>query len=471
MTSKQARHILCYAVLAWIVIIGITIANAATVYTKQAGTFEQCKSAAGSVKYHCITGTGCKTDTLKCVPPVPVCTPPSILNAAKDNCVTPACPQYTTGIVPNCKPIPCGDNFIGNEPNCIAKICEEPTEGIYPNCVAKTCKLPLVGVYPACALPPVSLMPFVDLTKEVLPAKGYDTLRLKPDAEKPSDTGDIAWRIRCGISHMSKNDPLVAPNQEGATHHHTFFGNTSTTFSSDLGKMSEVGNSTCDGGIMNRSGYWHPSMINGKGAPLVPQDVGNPPGVVFYYKSIGSDPVPAELVVAPPKGLRMLAGNPKATTAAEMSHANISCLANATGTNYAKGKAIPNCNVGDSVQLTVTFPRCWDNKNLDSPNHQDHMAYASASNPTANKCPASHPIAIPEITFNMRYQVKVAGEALSWRLASDNYQFNGSNAGYSLHADWVNGYNQELLEMLVKTCINAKKDCHSGLTGDGRRFY
>jgi len=44
---------------------------------------------------------------------------------------------------------------------------------------------------------------------------------------------------------------------------------------------------------------------------------------------------------------------------------------------------------------------CWDGKNLDTPNHKDHVAHP-ASGPTSfavvgGKCPETHPVKIPQV--------------------------------------------------------------------------
>ena len=114
--------------------------------------------------------------------------------------------------------------------------------------------------------------------------------------------------------------------------------------------------------------------------------------------------------------------------------------------------------------MAVVFPQCWDGKNLDSPNHKDHMAFPSGS------CPASHPVAIPEITLNMRYTIKEANQAQRWRLASDNYA-KTLPGGYSGHADWVNGWDEPTMAGIVRNCLNPSKDGQAYLLCDGRMFF
>jgi len=361
------------------------------------------------------------------------------------NCVPipppkPECTQYQTynAATNKCDPIPCDTGFTGYKPNCT----------------------------PIVVVPPVTdLMPFVDTSKNIVPVVGFNSLRIKTTGKQPYN-GDIAIRVFCGVSHMNNDDPLVFPNQQNATHHHTYFGNTSVRFDSDLNNLANVGNSTCWGGTMNRSAYWHPTMIDATGKPMISDSGdGNGQGVLFYYKA-GYDGVKPEDIKPMPNGLRILTGNPKATTLAEMQNVNWHCLVPSTATGHSwNSKGVPNCGVGEYVVMAMDFPRCWDGKNLDSPNHKDHMSRAIQG----VGCPATHPVPVSQITFNMRFKVNYAGEALTWRLASDNYA--GGNAGYSAHADYVAGWNQEFMGLLVKNCLNAKRDCGGDVIGDGRVFF
>ena len=315
-----------------------------------------------------------------------------------------------------------------------------------------------------------ALMPAVDISKNIIPVKGHSSLRISQTSEVAPNSGG-EFRISCGISHMSNDDPLVYPNQQGAAHHHTFFGNTSVNYKSDLNTFNSVGNSTCAGGTMNRSAYWVPSMINTEtNAPITPS--GN---VLVYYKNGAID---GALIQPPPKGLRMLAGDSKAKDNSVYNHAGFTCHPgpNSKRTSWPRWMEIPSgekCQPGDDLMFSIMFPQCWDGKNLDSPNHKDHMAYASHRVDKLPNfyCPATHPVAIPEVAVNVHYTITNADKLDKWRLASDNYPFNGKNAGYSAHSDYVEGWDRPLIEGIVKNCINGKKDCHAHLLGDGKMFY
>jgi hypothetical protein len=115
--------------------------------------------------------------------------------------------------------------------------------------------------------------------------------------------------------------------------------------------------------------------------------------------------------------------------------------------------------------MMVEFPQCWNGQDLDSPDHKSHMAY-----PVDGACPSTHPVAIPEISFNIYYDVPEGTKSSEWRLASDMYE-ESLPGGYSAHADWFEGWDPEVAEAFVKNCDQASKDCQSHMLGDGRMIF
>ena len=311
-----------------------------------------------------------------------------------------------------------------------------------------------------------ALMPAVDISKNMVPALGFSNLRLEPTAELPQAGSDGAFRIGCAPSHMSNDDPIIYPNQPGAAHHHTFFGNTATNAKSDVANLRSAGNSTCNGGIMNKSAYWIPSMIDtATNTPIKPE------GMLVYYKSGDLGFVSNEPVTQPPKGLRMIAGNSKANpNDGTTVPGHFTCNTPTGQTHWSK--TIPNCNVGDSLTMHIDFPQCWDGKNLDSPDHKSHMAAREFISHTSieMRCPSSHPVRIPLITFNVNFSNTKANQMNNWRLASDNYS-STTAGGYSAHADWVNGWDEQLLSVIVKDCLQSRGDCHAHLAGGGKKMF
>jgi hypothetical protein len=420
-----------YIALASIGLIGD--AYGATVWTKT-GVVMQERSTAGAIRYRYITEQQLKN----------ICSAPNPK------------PAPDPRVVPTPAPVPIPVPSPTPTPAPIPAPIPAPTPIPTPVPAPSPTPVPVPTPTPT---PTPSLMPVVDTSKNMIPNVGYNTVLVRPTNEQAPNGGEGAFRIFCETSHMNNDDPMVFPNMKDATHHHTFYGNTSVKYNSDLNALPTVGNSTCRGGLMNRSAYWHPTIIDtSTNSPVLPSN-----GGMFYYKT---GYVPPSQVVAPPRGLRMLVGNPKATTAAEAQSVRYQCLNDATGQGTTKTNVIPNnCAVGQYVMMEILFPQCWDGKNLDSPNHKDHMAFANGS------CPASHPVAIPLISFNIKFKINIPNQSANWRLSSDNYAFNGSNAGYSGHADWVNGWDEAFFAGIVRNCLNPSRDCRAHLLGDGRMYY
>lgn len=297
----------------------------------------------------------------------------------------------------------------------------------------------------------------VDVDATLIPtgSPGTSEVRIKAASATPFPTNIGAFRVACDFSHMLSDDPIVAPGQPGASHLHAFFGNTGVDANSTPESIAATGNSTCKGGTANRSAYWVPAMIDTRtGAPVKPR-VAN-----IYYKTGYNGIKPAQ--VQPfPAGLRMIAGNSKNTTS--KGPFRYQCVG--LGSDAMWGPAIQNCPVGATMWQMVFFPQCWDGVNLDSPDHKSHMSYT-----VSRACPATHPVPLPEITFNIVYDIKEANAPLHWRLSSDNYD-RTLPGGYSSHGDWFNGWKEDVMQTYVKHCDQASMDCRAQLLGDGRTLY
>ncbi|HZW74481.1 MAG TPA: DUF1996 domain-containing protein [Caldimonas sp.] len=291
---------------------------------------------------------------------------------------------------------------------------------------------------------------------------GYDRVRPTAEVAPPSDIG--AFRVPCSFSHMAFDDPIVYPGVPGAAHLHTFFGNTATSATSTADSIRTSGNSTCLGGTINRSAYWVPSMIDtSTGKPIVPDVAG------IYYKQ-GYTLEPPTIIQPLPAGLRMIAGDPTNDKPGSPV-ALFKCIGGPNNSNDQYGSSIPNCDAGAQVYQVIVFPQCWDGKNLDSPDHKSHMSYVvAAPGGSGFTCPATHPVALPEITFNIIYTVQTANAAKAWRLSSDAYD-TSLPAGYSSHGDWFNGWEKPISDAWAAGCVQARRDCHAHLLGDGRMMY
>jgi hypothetical protein len=250
-----------------------------------------------------------------------------------------------------------------------------------------------------------------------------------------------------------------------------FFGNTSVDANTTQQSL-DAGGSTCRGGTANRSSYWVPAIIDtGLNSAVVPTEI------VAYYKDGFFTPKTSP-ITAPPKGLRMVSGNPVTwdkeitwDTTPDLSnlHHAYECWSDKLpGGRSGKMQHIPpGCPVGGEILFEVYFPTCWDGKNLDSPDHRSHMTFPSEA---FKPCPARHPVAIPSISFNIHIPVKEGNDTSKWRLSSDAYA-SSKPGGYSAHGDvWVD-WDEDIEKAWMDGCIRAGADCHAHMIGNHRALY
>ena len=297
--------------------------------------------------------------------------------------------------------------------------------------------------------------PKIDSSKIPGSSAGSSFERVQPTSLAVSASDIGSFRITCDFSHMAFDDPIVYPGQPGKSHLHSFFGNTGTNANSTESSLASTGNSTCHGGTANRSAYWVPAIVDtGDGTPVRPRTI------IVYYKT-GYDGVrPSDIHPMPP-GLRMISGDPNRNGPVD-APAHFTCLG--PNTNVSSPYIPGSCAPGNEIWVTVIFPQCWDGVNLDSPDHRSHMASAH------DGCPASHPVALPQVAFNIIYPVTSADAIKRWRLSSDMYDAS-KPGGYSLHGDWFNGWRPDIMQAWINNCDRSTTDCKANLLGDGRELY
>lgn len=109
------------------------------------------------------------------------------------------------------------------------------------------------------------------------------------------------------------------------------------------------------------------------------------------------------------------------------------------------------------------FPSCWNGKDVDSPNHQDHMynTQPEAFSP-AGPCPASHPVRMPQVAYETLWDT--AQFASMWPKDGSNpfYLAYNDNKGYGTHADYLFGWKDDSLQRAMDSscmftaCENGK---------------
>ncbi|QNP43124.1 DUF1996 domain-containing protein [Sphingomonas daechungensis] len=216
-----------------------------------------------------------------------------------------------------------------------------------------------------------------DVNSELVPSWGTGAI---PPSASPDVVG--AFRFICNAGQLLKDDPIVYPGQPGKSHLHQFYGNTGANAYSTYSSLRASGSSTCMSPL-NRSAYWMPAMLDGKG------DVIRPDYLAIYYKrrpisdpkcSLSSGDPQAEGNCVPlPNGLKFIFGYDMITGKAPTGSVYFNCDGpGATQGHYPSiPAAMATCPAGAKIGAIVNAPSCWDGKNLDSANHRDHVTYKS----------------------------------------------------------------------------------------------
>lgn len=275
---------------------------------------------------------------------------------------------------------------------------------------------------------------------------------------------------------VQRLDPIMADNKPAASSHaHTFVGSNrvaaSMTYDSLRGafqgaqkgreyvapKGGEDGSCTTTGLWADASSYWSPSLYyrnEDATYAAVPLSFAR----LYYFNRVGDKEKSNGQTQAKafPEGLRMIAGNAMQFDAQNFNSSNHApakaisfvCL------NY-KGKSsqsdtIPTGSCPDGLRMQVTFASCWNGKDLDSKDHQSHMAYPSGVD--NGDCPATHPVRLATLFNEWVYST---GSMPNGGSNPDNSHLvlsNGDMYGTSFHADFINGWMVDVLQQALEQC-------------------
>ena len=339
--------------------------------------------------------------------------------------------------------------------------------------------------------PPVVVPPPPPPISEGLPSLPSVTSNFDVNAElvttaiPPSGVPDVvgAFRFICNAGQISYDDPIVYPGQPGKSHLHQFFGNTAANANSTYESLRTIGESTC--GKINRSAYWIPAMMNGKGKVVRPDYV-----TIYYKRRPKSDRIVSDVTHPQymgqardlPRGMRYVFGYNMLAMANQQPGA---FWFNCDGPTAVSGHypdivaAAAKCPAGNKLGALINAPDCWNGKDLDSPDHRSHMAYASYGSWGYLKCPATHPYVVPQFTLGAWYTVDADldrsgtwdGSRPTWHLSSDVMPGMAMRKpGTTLHSDWFGAWDDGVLKMWHDACIDKLLNCSGGDLGNGLRM-
>lgn len=253
-----------------------------------------------------------------------------------------------------------------------------------------------------------------------------------PDPGRIGPQGRVAqFVVSCAVSHLGFDDPIVLPDQPGASHQHQFFGNRATGADPAYEPMLDA-ETSCDQRL-DTAAYWSPTLLAADGARVDAERL------TAYYRP--GNGVAFEDVVAYPPGFMMVAGNSAADEPQGQDVVAWSC-----GSSALRADTPPTCASDSTLRLLITFPDCWDESRLTSFGSGAHLRYSDGG------CPATHPVPVPQLQMAIDFP-PVAPDGLSL----------SSGSIHSVHADFWNTWDQDKLEREVAVCLN--RDLVCGLSG------
>ena len=336
-----------------------------------------------------------------------------------------------------------------------------------PTSVASAPPPPSTPASPAGDSSSVALEGATAIASDFDPAMELEATSM-PKSAAPDVVG--AFRFICMPGQLKADDPIVYPGQPGKSHLHQFFGNDTADANSTYASLRAAGNSPCMSPV-NRSAYWMPAVLNGKGQVVRPDYVS-----IYYKRRPLSDPIVSDPShpqyqgkgVKLPNGLRFIFGRDMLNLAVPQTGAlHFACDGpDAVAKHYSNFEEVQaECPVGNRIGVRIEAPDCWDGKNLDSPDHRSHVSYGNY-NPGYYKCPTSHPFAIPAFTMAAWF-TQAAGE--SYSLVSDHMDTSpGHKRGDTFHADFFMAWDPVVHDMWEKNCIDKMLNCSGGDLGNGK---
>jgi len=230
-------------------------------------------------------------------------------------------------------------------------------------------------------------------------------------------------RFECSQLVIDRLDPLVSPGLIPAPHLHQIVGGNSFNYSMDPATHDLPTKSSCTSCTFSEdfSNYWTAVLFfrarNGT-YKRVPQFVSSglrgKGGITVYYIA----PYDGKTKVTAFKpGFRMLVGDaaavekPSPNKDPKVCHRCMPKTGEGTGvecgaSSSSDTQTLPKNPCAGGIRSVITFPTCWDGKNTDSPDHKSHVSYPSSGTFDNNgPCPATHPVRIPQVMYEVMWQV------------------------------------------------------------------
>lgn len=256
-------------------------------------------------------------------------------------------------------------------------------------------------------------------------------------------SGEGWFHADCASSHLAQVDPIVNPGTRSG-HLHEFYGNEHTNAFTTPQRLLWHPETSCvrdpeekdpSLGRADSSAYWTPALFDGD-------------TLVRGKLTAGYSSGPGDTTqIRPfPAGLMVVAGTAATGQPREVNGQTVwraRCQDGTVKPGSSSPFVAPMCATPD-LRIDVNFPDCWNGRELDSPNHQSHLAYSN----DPGQCPPGYPVRVPRLSLKFSYPT-TGGPGI--RLAENVFP----------HADFINGWRPGKQEQLVRDCLNPDLYCGS----------
>ncbi|KAF9650961.1 hypothetical protein BDM02DRAFT_3259358 [Thelephora ganbajun] len=244
-------------------------------------------------------------------------------------------------------------------------------------------------------------------------------------------------------------DPVSSPGAI-APHVHTVIGGSNF---GPYATSEDLRASKCTSGpiVEDKSNYWTPTLYfqwTNRSFTSVEGTV----SVKYLFNPGEAIPFPDDF--------RMLAGSPTSRSKNESdSTPDETFLCLNPLAQASRHSVLPALQCPGGLRSQVTFPSCWDGKNLDSDSHKVHVAFAADG-----KCTdPAYPVNLPQIQVEAHWDTTEFYSLTKHALNPEQpFVFsNGDATGCNFYAAFLNGWETKVLKQAIDKCT-------CGMYGDAK---